>query len=37
VAAPEAPAELAAMADIMVEGVDGVCALLVAVADRLER
>jgi trehalose 6-phosphate phosphatase len=36
VAAPEAPAELAAMADALVEGVDGVCALLVAVADRLE-
>jgi len=37
VAAPEAPAELAAMADILVEGVEGVCALLVAVADRLEQ
>jgi trehalose 6-phosphate phosphatase len=36
VAAPEAPADLAAMADVLVEGVDGVCALLVAVADRLE-
>lgn len=36
VAAPEAPAELAATADIMVEGVEGVCDLLVAVADRLE-
>jgi trehalose 6-phosphate phosphatase len=36
VAAPEAPADLAAMADILVEGVDGVCALLVTVADRLE-
>lgn len=36
VAAPEAPADLAAMADVLVEGVDGVCDLLVAVADRLE-
>jgi trehalose 6-phosphate phosphatase len=36
VAAPEAPADLAAMADALVEGVDGVSALLVAVADRLE-
>ena len=37
VAAPEASADLAAMADIMVDGVDGVCDLLVAVADRLEQ
>lgn len=37
VAAPEAPAELAALADCLVEGVEGVCALLTAVADRLER